>query len=163
MNPRPAAILAAARHAVKNEWREVAIVDQQLAQVPWTDVWFSEALELRVNWRLRVTDAAEAKRFADEAITMLDRVAVMSPTISIFGLRTRAGVIAGRNDVVIESLSNYARLATGLVRAGVSTPESLREDAKALAQILDAVASKPGVSAERIAEVRAEIAPLLPN
>jgi spermidine synthase len=163
LNPRPAAILAAARHAVKNEWREVAMADQQLAQVPWTDVWYSEALELRVNWRLRVDNPAEKKRFADEAITLLDRVAIMSPTISIFGLRTRAGVIAERNDVVIESLSNYARLATGLVRAGVNTPESVRTDAKALLQVLESVAAKPGVNSERVAEVRAEIAPLLPN
>ena len=148
---------------MKNEWREVAMADQELSQVPWTDVWYSEALELRVNWRLRVTNEAESKRFAEQAITLLDRIAIMSPTTSLFGLRTRAGVIAGRNDVVIESLSNYARLATGLVRAGVSTPQTFHADAKALMQILDTMPGKPGISTERIAEVRAEIAPLLPN
>jgi hypothetical protein len=161
LTPPHQVVLTAARHAVKNEWAEVAQADTALGQLPWTDAWYPEALELRVNWRLRVTNESERKRFADEAISLLDRIAIMSPTLSIYGLRTRAGVIAGRNDIVLESLSNYARLASSLVRAGVNTPESLHQDAKALQQILDSLPSS--ADAVRVGEVRAEIARLLPN
>jgi len=157
LNPRPASILAAARHAARNEWRDVAMADSQLADIPWTDVWYAEALELRVNWRIRITGDKERKRFGDEAIMMIDRIAIMSPTLNLYGLRTHAGFVAGRPEIVVESVSNYARLAKGLVDAGVHTAASVRNDAKVLSGVLDNVATLPGADSPRIAEVRAEI------
>jgi hypothetical protein len=157
LNPRPASILAAARHSAKNEWREVAMADDQLAEVPWTDVWYAEALELRANWRIRVTNDKERVRFAEEAIMMLDRLAIMSPTLNLYALRTRAGFSANRPEIVVESVSNYARLAQGMVNAGINSAESMSKDAKALSSILNDVSSLPGADAARIAEVRTEI------
>jgi hypothetical protein len=157
LSPRPAGILEVARHAARNEWREVALADSQLAEVPWTDVWFAEALELRVNWRIRVTGEKERKRFGDEAIMLIDRLAIMSPTLNLYALRTRAGFAANRPDVVVESVSNYARLAVNMTKAGINTPESLRKDTKAMSGVLDDVSTLPGADAARIAEVRAEI------
>ena len=89
---------------------------------------------------------------------MIDRVAIMSPTLNLYGLRARAGFAAERPEVVVESLSNYARLALGMAKAGVNTPESLRKDATALRNVLDEVARLPQADAPRIEEVRAEIA-----
>jgi spermidine synthase len=163
LNPRPASVLAAARHASRNEWREVAMADQQLAEVPWTDVWYAEALEMRINSRLNVEGAKERKRYADEAIMMIDRLAIMSPTLNLYAMRTRAGFAANRPEIVIESVSNYARLARNMARAGVNTPASLLKDAKALSGILDDVSTLPGADAARIAEVRDEIKALLAN
>jgi hypothetical protein len=157
LNPGPASVLAAARHAAKNEWREVAMADGQLAEIPWTDVWYAEALELRVNWRIRITGEKERKRFGDEALLMIDRLAIMSPTLNLYALRTRAGFAADRPEVVIESVSNYARLGLGMVNAGLNTNAALRKDAKALSGVLDDVAKLRGADAARIAEVRAEI------
>ncbi len=162
LQPESAVVLTAARHAVKNQWREVALLDDQLGQLPWTAAWYPEALELRVNWRLRVT-SEDRKRFAEEALVMLDRIAIMNPTLAIFGLRTRAGFAAERPDVVVESLSNYARLGIGMIRAGAQAPDSLRAEAKALLDILETVSRQNKVDAARVAEVRAEIARLLPN
>ena len=133
------------------------MADAQLADVPWTDVWYAEALELRVNWRIRVTGDKERKRFGDEAIMMIDRLAIMSPTLNLYALRTHAGFAAGRPEVVIESLSNFARLGRGMVSAGINSAASMRKDAKALSEGLDDVARLPGADAARIAEVRAEI------
>jgi len=131
--------------------------------LPWTDAWYPEVVELRVNWRLRVSDEILKRRYADEALTMIDRLAIMNPTLSIYGLRARAGVAAHRPELVLESLSNYARLAMGLVRAGLNTPESLRAEVHALQQLLDSVAGAPGLDAARVAEVRAEIGQLAPR
>jgi hypothetical protein len=163
LDPRSAAVLSALRHAVRNEWREVALADPQLALIAWTDAWFAEALELRASWRLRVTDASERKRFADEALVLLDRLATVSPTLSIYGLRARAGLAAERPGIVLEALSNYARLGMGLVRAGMNTRQGLQGEAQTLQRILDSVASNPALDALRVAEVRAEIAQLLPK
>ena len=91
---------------------------------------------------------------------MIDRLGIMSPTLNLYGLRTRAGFAAERPEVVVESLSNYARLAAGMVKAGDDTPESLRRDARALRNVLDEVAKFPKLDAARTAEVRAEIAAL---
>jgi hypothetical protein len=155
--PLPAVLLESARHAVKNEWREVALADSALARIGWTDAWYPEAAELRANWRLRVSNPEERRRYADEALQMLDRLA---GTVSLYGLRTRAGLAADRPDIVLESLSNYARLALGMMRAGLQTPDASREETAALVDVLDGIAGKPGVDAVRVAEVRAEIAQL---
>jgi spermidine synthase len=159
----PAQVLAAARHAAKSEWREVAMADSELASIPWTSVWYPEALELRVNWRIRLTDPKSKKRYGDEAVLMIDRLAIMNPTLNLYALRTQAGFAAGRPDVVIESVANYAQLATGMIRAGVNPPESFRKDAQTLSGILDGVAALPGADAVRIAEVRSGLAAFPPK
>jgi hypothetical protein len=120
-------------------------------------------VDLRVNWRLRVTNADERRRFADEALTLLNRLIAVSPTPSLYRLRARAGLAADRPEVTVESLSNYARLALAMVRAGMNDPQAVQTEAKALLQILDAVASRPSLDPARVAEVRAEIAVLLPR
>jgi spermidine synthase len=163
LNPMAATVLAAARHAVRNEWRELSLADPQLAELPWTHAWYHEALELRVIWRLRVANAEAKRRFGDESLIMLDRLAIMSPSLSLFGLRTRAGIAADRPDVVLESLSNYARLGIGMVQSGMSPPDSLRKEAQALSQILEAIAADSRLDPARIPEVRAELARLLPE
>jgi hypothetical protein len=158
LSPQPARVLEIARHAVKDEWREVAIADNELASIPWTSVWYSEALELRVNWRIRVNDARNRKRFGDEAIPLIDRLAIMSPTLDLYGLRVRAGFAAERPEVVVESVSNYARLAKNMVRAGVNAPGAVAQQKTALNDTLDQVSKLPGTDAARIAEIRLEIA-----
>ena len=158
-----AAVLSAARSAAKSEWRDVARADALLAEIPWTDPWYPEASELRINWRTRVTNPAQQQRFSDEAVTMVDRLSIMSPTLGLYGLRARAGFARKRPGVVVESVSNYARLAAGMVRSNVNTAESLRQDARALGQILDDVQKLPGVDLARLTEVRDEVAALTPR
>ena len=156
-------VLAIARLAAKSEWRDVARADDLLAEIPWTDPWYPEAVEMRINWRTRVTTKDQQARFGDEAVTMVDRFAIMAPTLGLYGLRARAGFAAKRPSVVIESVSNYARLAAGMVRSNVNTAESLRQDSRALIKILDDAEKLPGVDKERLAEVRVEVDALTPR
>ena len=155
-------VLAAARMAAKSDWRGVASLDELLAEVSWSDPWYPEAIELRINWRTRVTNPEQKKRYGDEAITLIDRVAIMNPTLGLYGLRARAGFSAERGGIVVESVSNYIRLAAGMVRAQVNTVESLRNDVLALGKILDDAEKMPGVDAARVAEVRKEVANFTP-
>jgi len=158
----PAELLLAAQYAAKSDWRAVAMADDRLSSIPWTDAWYPEAQELRINWRTRVTNAEKTREFGNEAIPMIDRLTIMNPTLPLFGMRTRAGFAAQQPGVVVESVSNYIRLAGGMARARVITPESLAGDAKALRSILDDAQKMPGADTERIAEVRAEIARIAP-
>jgi hypothetical protein len=141
----------------------VARADPLLAEISWTDPWYPEAVELRINWRTRVSNPDRQLRLGDEAITMIDRFGVMSPTLGLYGLRTRAGFATRRAGVVLESVSNYARLAGSMARSGVNTAESLRQDSRSLVEILDNSEKMPGVDLARLAEVRAELAALTPR
>jgi spermidine synthase len=152
-----ATVLAAARHAAKSEWQQVAAADGHLAEIPWTDMWYSEALELRVNWRLEVTSPEHKKRLAAEAQRMIDRLAIMSPTLPLYGQRARAGFAAERPELVGESVFNYARQAKGMIQTKLRTPESLRDDVEALLTILRAAEKLPKADPARLAEVRAEV------
>jgi hypothetical protein len=145
-------VLTVAGHAARNEWAQVADADARLAEIPWTYEWYPEVIELRVNWRIRI--AQNRKRFGDEALSLIDRSAIMSPTLGLHGLRARAGFAAERSDVVIESVYNYVKLGTGLVRSGVIERKALQSDAVALRRLLDQAAAMAGVNTERLAEVR---------
>jgi hypothetical protein len=160
----PAAdLLAAARQAATSDWRAVAMADERLGEIQWADGWYPEALELRVNWRTRVTNPDQARRFGEQAILMIDRATIMNPTLNLYGMRARAGFAAQRPAVVVESVSSYVRLAAGMARAQVLSAETLRTDAGALRAILDDAQKMAGADAQRIAEVRAEIARLVPS
>ena len=158
----PAELLAATRHATKNEWRDVALADPRLAEIPWTDAWYGEALDLRVNWRTRVTNPEQMRRFGDESISMIDRMIIMNPTLALYGMRARAGFASQRAGIVVESVSNYARLAAHMARAGAIPRGDLRHDGQSLRQVLSDAAKLPGADAARIAEVRAELDALMP-
>jgi predicted membrane-bound spermidine synthase len=145
-------VLEAARHATRDEWAQVAAADARLAEIPWTHEWFAEVIELRVNWRIRVS--RNRRRFGEEALSLIDRTAIMSPTLGLFGLRARAGFVAERSDIVIESVYNYVKLGNGMVRSGAIEPKTLQTDAVALRRMLDQAATMTGVNAERLAEVR---------
>jgi hypothetical protein len=154
----PAAnVLVALRHAAKGEWQQVALADKQLAETPWTDIWYAEVIELRVNWRTRVTNPEFRKRYAAEALTLIDRLAIMNPTLRLYELRARAGLAAQRPDIAGESVFNYARHAYGMVLNRINTIETLRSDAKALLGMLQEAETLPGADPVRLAEVRAEI------
>jgi len=157
------ALLEAAGHAARSEWAQVADRDASLAEISWDDAWYPEALEMRVNWRTRVTDADRARHFAEESILMIDRLTQMNPTLQLYAMRSRAGFTAKRPGVVLESVSNYVRLASGMARARVLSQEDLRRDAPSLRGMVDDAAKLPGADARRADEVRAEIASLIPG
>jgi spermidine synthase len=159
-DPRSKFMIEMTRHAFKSEWPAIAAADGRLAEIPWLDPWYAEATDLRVNWRTRVTNPQQKKRFAEEAIAMIDRSCLLSPTLALYGFRARAGFNAARPEIVVESVAAYARLAGRMASLRVNTVESLRQDQRALTTILDDAARMTGADPVRIAEVRADIAAL---
>jgi spermidine synthase len=158
-----ATVLAAARHVARSEWSEVVKDEAALAETSWSDTWYPEALDMRVNWRTRVSNPEQSRGFADEAISMIDRMSIMSPTLPLYAMRARAGFTTRRPAIVVESVSSYARLAAGMARAGLIKPEALRKDSASLRDMLTDALKLPGADAARVAEVRAEISRLTPG
>ncbi len=157
----PAALLAASRHAAESEWAAVAELDSMLADAQWSDPWYNETLELRANWRSRVTNPDARKRFGEEAVAMIDRLAVTTPTVALYGLRTRAGLAMDRPDIVVESAWNYTRAGIA-TRAPGADPLEIRRDLEAILQIVDDASRHPRADVKRISEVRAQIVAALP-
>ena len=154
----PALLLQAANKGAAGDLRAVVAADAGLAEIQWRDAWYPEALEMRVDWRTQVSSPEHMRRFGDEAIPMIDRMIIMTPTLLMLKVRAQAGLAAQRPAVVIESLSNYARLSTEMGRHGQLAAQSLKNDANSVRAFLDRAAAMSGADAVRIEEVRAEIA-----
>jgi spermidine synthase len=155
----PRAVLAARRHAARNEWDEVAKLDSLLATSRWTDPWMFDVVQLRADWRTRVSNEGLRARFGDEALALVDRAILIQPTIAMFGLRARAGLTANRSDVLIESVAGYAQ---GLASTAARLPPAERAEARrtieGLIELLDSAAKNQGANARRAGEVRERLA-----
>jgi hypothetical protein len=154
----PALLLKAASQGASGDLRSVVSADAGLAEITWRDAWYPEALEMRVDWRTRVSNPDLTRRFGDEALPMIDRMIIMTPTLMLLKVRAEAGLAAQRPSVVVESLSSYVRLSTDMVRLGQLRGEALKNDATSVRAFLDRAAAMPGADATRIEEVRAEVA-----
>ena len=89
-----AELLAAARHAAKSEWREVALADRSSRR------FRGPMPGIPRRWTCASTGARgspaedQTRRFGDESIPMIDRMGIMNPTLTLYGLRARAGFAA---------------------------------------------------------------------
>lgn len=148
-------VLGAGRAAASGAWEQFPARDRELARVRWTDPWSLDALQLRAEWRTRVSTPGARKALADEAIALVDRALVTQPSPGLLGLRARAAVAAERTDMVVESVWSYGQ-ATYAMAANQSAEQ--REAAKrtldGLVSLLDETARKGGSTPQRLPEVR---------
>lgn len=135
----------------------LAQLDAALAQAEWTDPWHGDAVQLRAEWRARVANPELAKAYADEAIALLDRLAVVQPSLSLHILRSRAALTGDRPDVLIESVAQI----TSWTIASTGQTESARARTRTtLGELLALLADRDTdkrVDATRLKEVRARI------
>ena len=155
----PAALLLRARRfAAQAQWAELAGLDRQLAQVGWTAPWKFDAIHARADWRGRVSTPSERTRLGDECVALLDPALVINPTLSLYGLRARCAMAAGRGDILVESLWTFGQ-ATYLngLRESQERREILRADLRNVVELLDREAKKGGADPARTSEVRLRI------
>ncbi|MEJ0040045.1 MAG: fused MFS/spermidine synthase [Gammaproteobacteria bacterium] len=132
-SPREATSDAAERvaHASElaraSEWQALSELDADLSRVAWTDPSKATATQLRAEWRSHIISPALREHAGDECVSIIDDAIVSQATLSLYGLRARCGLIAKRNDVVIESLWS---LGNGIYRNALRKPPNERETAR---------------------------------
>lgn len=134
------AVLTAGRANARRDWQQLADLDHELAKVPWTTPWSMDAIQLRADWRTRVTSPEARKALGDEALALIDRAIVVQPTVPLFGLRARAGVATERPDVAVESIWSFA---LGTAANAQGRPPEARAEARATLNALVAVLDDP--------------------
>jgi spermidine synthase len=154
----PVAILKAEAFAARNQWKELGLLDPELANAEWTDPWKFEALRLQIDWRTHAPPQAVGSLLGDEALALVDRAIVVQPTLALYELRARGALAAGRGDALVESIWSYGE---GLYTNGMRLPVNERAETKANLELLIKLLDTPTVGGRsdsgRIAEVREKL------
>ena len=115
----PAAVFQGWPLGAAQDWPALAALDGELARSDPTDIWYSEAVQLRADWRTKVLDQP---RYPFDALRMVDRALVISPTLDLYVLRA-AAASALENDAAFVESGRYVHgyLASKLGRAEQGT------------------------------------------
>jgi hypothetical protein len=154
----PAAVIQARRHAVAGEWEQLPALDPLLATASETDPWYVECVQMRVDWRTRVTNPEHRARLGREALAMVEEVVVSQPSAAMFALRARSAIAADRPDVLLESIFGYAQsTVSNLSRLRDEDAPALSGTLDTLLKAIDEVGNDTRVQRVRVQQVRDEV------
>lgn len=152
------ATLKGSQYLVEGRFGDLAQLDAALAEAHWTDLWFVDALQLRAEWRSRVSNPGLSRSLGDQAIALIDRISVIQPSLPAFAIRARAAINADRPDVLVESVANVAQWASALAtNSGAEARARSRATLGELLKLLDGSAKDPRIDAQRLEEVQRRI------
>ena len=157
MPPSAQASFRGSQLLLKRDFTALADLDAILASARWTDPWFSDATLLRAEWRVRVSNPGLARTLADEAIGLLDRLAVVQPSLPVHVLRARAAISADRPEILVESVWQVAQWTSATTRDSADARSRARDTLNELLQLLSGRESDPRINARRLSEVRDSI------
>jgi spermidine synthase len=157
--PSARAAVEGPRLVVQGRFADLSQLDPVLAEARFTDLWYPDALQLRAEWRSRVTNPGISRALADQAISLLDGIVVVQPSLPAYAIRARAALSAGRGDVLVESVANVTQWTLALAGPGASgeTKARSRASLEELLKLLEGREKDPGVDADRLGEVRSRI------
>jgi hypothetical protein len=153
-----AAVIQASRHALAGEWAALPPLDSTLASARYTDAWYFECVQMRADWRTRVTTPEHRARLGREALALVEEAIVSFPNAAMFALRARSAVAADRPEILLESIAGYSQSL--LNNVGRLTPNELPtvgNTLESLLRALDELSNDKRVSRSRIEEVRSKI------
>jgi spermidine synthase len=155
----PAAIIDAGRHAVAEDWEKIPPLEADMAAALFTDTWYPESIQMRADWRSRVSSEKHRARLAREALAMIEEAIVSQPNAAMFALRARNAAAADRPDVVLESINGYARsLLNNAAQLAPGDLPSLSGNLDALLKALDRLDNDSRVNQARLEQVRSNLA-----
>ena len=88
---------------------------------------------------------------------MLDRLAVVQPSLPVHVLRARAAIAADRPEVLVEAVWQVAQWTSAMTRDSADARSRARDTLNELLQLLAGRDSDPRVDARRLSEVRDSI------
>jgi len=138
--------------AAASDWKGLSDLDSTLAGVPWTAAEKIEAVQLRAEWRTRVTTAPHRKRAGEECLALIDEAIIVQPTRALYGLRAKCALAVGRSDIAVESLWSLGKTTYLSARDG---DEAQRREAQRTLELLVTaltrnVPATPGGTFDRI-------------
>ncbi len=98
-----AAVLAGMKAASQQDWQALVELDDELAAVTPTDLWYLEATKLRADWRIKVTSPGFQPRFAREAKRLIDNAIAIYQDPDFYSMRVAAAFVADDAMDVIET------------------------------------------------------------
>ena len=145
------------------DWPALAALDNELARSNPTDIWYPEAVQLRADWRTKVLDQPQ---YPFDALRMVDRALVISPTLDLYVLRAAAASALDDEAAFVESGRYvYGYLASKLRRAEEGTYVMSDEELQTTQNRLQAFDIRLGEMSEagglRAADVHADIRELI--
>ena len=96
----PGAVLRGWPLGAAQDWPALAALDGELARSDVTDVWYTEVVQLRADWRTKVMGEP---RYPFDALRMVDRALVISPTLDLYVLRAAAASALEDDAIFVES------------------------------------------------------------
>jgi spermidine synthase len=154
-----AAVLEAGKAAAAGDWAKLPQIDPALRSTQWTDAWYFESVQMRADWRVRVSNPEVRKRYGREALAILDESVVSQPTPTMYALRARAAMSADRPDVLLESIYSFSYgISTTLLRTPERELPQVRASLDALINMVNGMASEERIRQSRRAEVLAHLA-----
>ena len=115
----PAAVFRGWPLGAAQDWPALAALDDELARSNPTDIWYPEVVQLRADWRTKVLDQPQ---YPFDALRMVDRALVISPTLDLYVLRAAAASALDDDATFVESGRYvYGFLASKLGRAEEGT------------------------------------------
>lgn len=151
------ALLEAGRHAVAQDWAKLPPLDATLRTARWTDAWYFECVQMRAEWRARVTHADVRLQLGREALALVDEAIVSQPTPAMFAVRARSAIAADRPDVLLESIASLAQGTLHGAALGDADLPKVRGSLEGLIETIDRIGADARVDSHRRAEVRAAI------
>jgi len=153
-----AAVVVAGQHALAGEWAKLPPLDAVLASARYTDPWYLECVQMRADWRTRVSTPELRPRLGREALALIEEAIVSQPNGAMFALRARAAIAADRPEVLLESISGYAQSVLNNVnRVTPAEVPAMSSTLETLLRTLDELGDEGRVRPLRVEQVRTRI------
>ena len=89
--------------ASQRNFQEVANLDEALATVLTTDLWYKDAIKLRVDWRIKATNEDLQPRLAREATALIDEAIALYQDKEFYSMRLASSYVADDAAEIIET------------------------------------------------------------
>jgi len=105
-----AAVVEGWKAARNQDWATLVDLDNQLAEATPVDLWYVDATQLRVDWRLKVTTSGYQQQYAREALRLIDNVIALFQDPDFYSMRVVAAFAADDAPEVIETANRLVSI-----------------------------------------------------
>ncbi|MGI9204774.1 MAG: spermidine synthase, partial [Woeseiaceae bacterium] len=151
--------------ATQQNWQEVAQLDEALATIRTTDLWYRDSVKLRADWRIKVTTEGLQPKLAIEAIRLIDNAIALFQDPDFYVMRLAAAYVADDPVNIIETArrviyifdTEVDRTAAGEIEPDMLSLRGKMLQVKAVEQILDSLANDDRIAPYKVRELDAAI------